>query len=163
MRGFTLIELLVVISIIGLLSSVVLASLSNARVKAADSAVKSQLAQMRAEAELVYDSSPNKYYTICNAGTAPRKMFEAAVNNSDKVDGTNICIAQSGTAISWCFSSGGTLVCNTGTSNGEPSGDRWAAAVLMRGGGHLCVDSRGTATEQPSRVLDNSPTRVHCI
>lgn len=54
-QGFTLIELLVVIAIIGILSSVVLASLNTARNKGSDAAIKSNLANIRAQAEIIYD------------------------------------------------------------------------------------------------------------
>ena len=63
-KGFTLIELLVVIAIIGILASVVLASLSSARNKGKDAAVKSQLSSMRAQAEIFY-STGETYVDIC--------------------------------------------------------------------------------------------------
>lgn len=56
-RGFTLIELLVVIAIIGILASVVLASLNSARNKGSDAKVESQMAQIRSAAEIYYTSN----------------------------------------------------------------------------------------------------------
>lgn len=79
-RGFTLIELLVVIAIIGILSSVVLASLTTARTRGTAAAVQSELANMRAQAELYYSTTGNNSYgasaTDCTAG-----MYASGVSN----------------------------------------------------------------------------------
>ena len=71
-KGFTLIELLVVISIIGLLSSLVLASLSTARAKARDAQRKSDLHQI--ELALVQ-------YASDNGGNYPALTYDGSWNN----------------------------------------------------------------------------------
>ena len=72
-RGFTLIELLVVVAIIGILSSVVLASLNSARAKGRDAKRLSDMLQVQIALEMYYDSNgsyPNPgwgWRSECNA------------------------------------------------------------------------------------------------
>jgi prepilin-type N-terminal cleavage/methylation domain-containing protein len=60
-RGFTLIELLVVIAIIGILASVVLASLNSARRKSRDARRLADIKQIQVALELYFDDNSNTY------------------------------------------------------------------------------------------------------
>jgi Tfp pilus assembly protein PilE len=63
---------LVVIAIIGILSSVVLASLNTARARGSDAAIKADMAGLRAAAELYYDTNSGygtQAYTADCGGT----------------------------------------------------------------------------------------------
>lgn len=69
--GFTLIELLVVIAIIGILSSVVFASLNTARAKARDARRITDINQIRIALELYRDSNntyPQEAHSGCYDG-----------------------------------------------------------------------------------------------
>lgn len=66
-RAFTLIELLVVVAIIGLLSSVVLSSLTTARIKARDAERLSDMRQIRNALE-IYHSTYGHYPRSTNCG-----------------------------------------------------------------------------------------------
>ncbi len=122
-RGFTLIELLVVIAIIGILASVVLASLNSARAKGADAAIKSNLDNARSQAAIFFEDSGNGYDTVCavGGGVVPKGVLEFRV----AADSAGVA----------------TLLA---TCDDDPSA--WAMEKqLSNGTDYYCVDSNGSA------------------
>jgi prepilin-type N-terminal cleavage/methylation domain-containing protein len=133
-KGFTLIELLVVIAIIGILSSIVLASLNTARDRANNSNIRSNLANIRAQAELYFDSNGGYGGTASTGScTVPGSLF---------VDPN---VAQMITAAESANGSANTVRC-------LGSATAWSVSSPLIGGNHWCVSSAGDSRQAASQT-----------
>ncbi|MCB9818707.1 type II secretion system protein [Candidatus Nomurabacteria bacterium] len=113
-RGFTLIELLVVIAIIGILASVVLASLNSARDKGEDAAIKSNLNNIRAQAELFYDNNSGSYLGVCSDTNVAQGVTAAGGECNDTADvWAAFAGLSSASTSSYCVDSTGKAVTTT--------------------------------------------------
>lgn len=146
-KGFTLLELLVVVAIIGILASVVLASLNNARNKGGDAGVKSNLRNAITQGEVLYGTrSANKetYTNACVNGVV------------DGANGVGALILAAAKANGY----------NAYNINGVPSAPSvllascnsiatgWAAEVPLKSGtGMWCVDSTGKSVQTAGSTL----------
>lgn len=80
-KAFTLIELLVVISIIGILATLVINNLSDARARARDSQRKTNLSQLKTALRLYYNDN-QKYPTDSDSIGTPGGIFESSDANT---------------------------------------------------------------------------------
>ena len=136
-RGFTLIELLVVIAIIGILAAVVIGSLNDARSSGQNASIQQSMANIRAQAELVYNNDGYSYSNVCSTARVT-DLINASLEviNGDAIGGDATAPANHATD-------------PTGRDASCHDNDvAYAVATPLAGGtGFWCVDSTGFSGE----------------
>jgi len=133
-KAFTLIELLMVIAVIGVLSSVILSALNDARNSSIDAKVQSEMDSLAKRAE-IENSQVGNYNIVCGTnGVATSSSIVKIINSINSLGSV-------------------TFICNSETT-------KYAAAATFDDG-FWCVDSTGARKKIPN-ALNTSPAEYVC-
>jgi prepilin-type N-terminal cleavage/methylation domain-containing protein len=139
-RGFTLIELLVVIAIVGILASIVLASLGTVRQKGSDAVIQGNLSSIRTQAEVYATVNGNSYgaQSLTTVGRNTSCGSAGMWADGTIARATKGATNQAGVAASMAGGSNVAAVCYSSAS-------AWFVAVVLNSDNTLawCVDNAG--------------------
>jgi len=152
-RGFTLIELLVVIAVLGILSTIVLASVSSARKKSRDATRMKDLETIQAAVEQYYRDN-NGRYPITKCAATTWASFDSPTYKDKK-----ICSSVGGTGVNTIYEE---LAQYLAGNIKDPSGASGDGGYLYRSddGSNYCILIYRTPenlNNYPSKLV--SPTR----
>ena len=136
-KGFTLIELLVVIAIIGILSGLIIVSMSGAQNSAKDARIKEDMDQMKSVASIyLFGTGANTSYgTAVNLGSCSSPSFATTT------DGTLLCTdlnSQGGTAAVLNITATGPAYCFSKALNSNSL--------------YNCIDSTGSTKTSATAI-----------
>lgn len=149
-QGFTLIELIVVIAIIGVFSSIVLVSASQARKKGVDSAVITNLVNAKLQAEVFFinngESFSNGTASVCASYFAQDGVTKSARGYGEAArDAFNDA--------SYSYASAGVQASSATRVACHALANQWAMESPLKTGGNWCVDYTGASKKVTTFLL----------